>query len=168
MAIDVFESDAFEDLWAQFACDTAVPQAEQRVIGFGDLLHQVDRALHGPQQEAVLDALKARYRVVLVDEFQDTDPLQSRILQRAFKDGAVADRVDEAAGQRQPGRLCLLATEPVIRAAVAAPIRRDSGLLDSQFSTFTLTQRMCVSAPCVHQKLARACWSSRRITRGAP
>jgi exodeoxyribonuclease V beta subunit len=33
--------------------------------------------------------LRARYRVVLVDEFQDTDPVQWEVLRRAFADGTV-------------------------------------------------------------------------------
>ena len=33
--------------------------------------------------------LRERYRVVLVDEFQDTDPIQWEILQRAFGGGGV-------------------------------------------------------------------------------
>ena len=36
---------------------------------------------HGP---AAADRLRQRYRIVMVDEFQDTDPIQWEILRRAF------------------------------------------------------------------------------------
>ena len=58
------------------------------VMTFSDLLHQVDQALAGPQQELLLDELRGRYRVALVDEFQDTDPVQYRIFRRIFQDAA--------------------------------------------------------------------------------
>ncbi|HQO27249.1 MAG TPA: exodeoxyribonuclease V subunit beta, partial [Acidobacteriota bacterium] len=55
-----------------------------RVRGFDDLLRAVREALAGPGGEALGAALRARYRAVLVDEFQDTDPIQYEIFQRAF------------------------------------------------------------------------------------
>ena len=58
------------------------------VMNYDDLLTRLDRALHGPGGEEIADRLRSRYRVVLVDEFQDTDPIQWRIVRRAFGDGA--------------------------------------------------------------------------------
>ena len=54
------------------------------IIGYDDLITRLDSALVGDSGEAVARRLRDRYRVVLVDEFQDTDPDQWRILQRAF------------------------------------------------------------------------------------
>ena len=45
--------------------------------------------LAGEGGEAAAARLRARYRVVLVDEFQDTDPVQWRIMQTAFGGGEV-------------------------------------------------------------------------------
>ena len=64
------------------------------VISFAGLLAVMDPG-EGPA--AWLEPLRQRYRAVMVDEFQDTDPTQWRLLQRAF-----ADR----------GRLLLLVGDP--------------------------------------------------------
>ncbi|MAE65799.1 MAG: hypothetical protein CMJ18_16135, partial [Phycisphaeraceae bacterium] len=61
---------------------------ERGQVSFGDLLHQVDDALGGPGRATLIDVLRGRYRVALVDEFQDTDPVQYRIFRRAFHDAA--------------------------------------------------------------------------------
>jgi len=52
---------------------------------YADLLTQLDHATadeHGP----VCQLLRARYKVGLIDEFQDTDPIQWRIFKRLFVD----------------------------------------------------------------------------------
>jgi exodeoxyribonuclease V beta subunit len=51
-------------------------------MGYGQLLEQLD-----PGEQAgtpLLRAVTGRYRAALIDEFQDTDPIQWRILQGAF------------------------------------------------------------------------------------
>lgn len=57
---------------------------------FDDLLHQVDAALGGPQGDHLAAALRARYPLALIDEFQDTDPVQYRIFQRLYAGAAGA------------------------------------------------------------------------------
>ncbi|MBM5784498.1 MAG: DNA helicase UvrD, partial [Cyanobacteria bacterium K_DeepCast_35m_m1_288] len=54
-------------------------------MGFGQLLEALDPG-PDPQsgESALLAAVAQRYRAALIDEFQDTDPIQWRILQRAF------------------------------------------------------------------------------------
>jgi exodeoxyribonuclease V beta subunit len=56
----------------------------QRLKSYDDLLIGLDRALVGDRGKALVDTLRARYRAALIDEFQDTDPLQYRILGRLF------------------------------------------------------------------------------------
>ena len=51
---------------------------------YDDLLVDLDRALAGPAGPRLVESLRARYRIALVDEFQDTDPLQLRIFTRIF------------------------------------------------------------------------------------
>ncbi|MEB3307222.1 MAG: UvrD-helicase domain-containing protein [Cyanobacteriota bacterium] len=53
-------------------------------MGFGDLLTALDPGVAGDQQSSLLAALADRYRCALIDEFQDTDPIQWRILERIF------------------------------------------------------------------------------------
>ena len=59
------------------------------VMTYDDLLTRLDAALSGDGGAAAAARLRERYRVVLVDEFQDTDPVQWDILRRAFGDGGV-------------------------------------------------------------------------------
>ena len=53
-------------------------------MGFAQLLEGLDPGPSGQEHGALITALRRRYRVALVDEFQDTDPIQWRILERAF------------------------------------------------------------------------------------
>jgi exodeoxyribonuclease V beta subunit len=58
---------------------------ERRAMSFDDLLAHLARVLaHDEDGPAVAARLRGRYRFVLVDEFQDTDPVQWQILHRAF------------------------------------------------------------------------------------
>ena len=53
---------------------------------YDDLLTRLndDARPRRPSGPAAAERLRSRYQVVLVDEFQDTDPVQWQILSRAF------------------------------------------------------------------------------------
>ncbi|WP_432483127.1 UvrD-helicase domain-containing protein [Kineococcus esterisolvens] len=77
------------DLRVRFAtavrAETARRRAARRVLGFDDLLVRLRDALAAPVSGAVArERLRLRYRVVLVDEFQDTDGVQWDVLRLAF------------------------------------------------------------------------------------
>ncbi len=62
-------------------------QKEKRLnalLGFDDLLGRLDSALQQPGGEALAQAIRARYPVALIDEFQDTDPQQYRIFRTLY------------------------------------------------------------------------------------
>ncbi len=59
---------------------------ELRVLGYDDLLTRLEQALAGPQADVVRRRLHEQYRLVVVDEFQDTDAVQWNILRDAFLD----------------------------------------------------------------------------------
>jgi ATP-dependent helicase/nuclease subunit A len=65
-------------------------KAEQRVFDFADLEWQAYRLLNDPEQAAYIQSrLDARYKHILLDEFQDTNPLQWSIVRawlRAYGD----------------------------------------------------------------------------------
>ncbi|MCI2238503.1 UvrD-helicase domain-containing protein [Paenibacillus sp. TRM 82003] len=78
-----------EDLRVRFAtavrAEVARRKAARRVLGFDDLLVRLRDALADPVTGPVACArLRERYRLVLVDEFQDTDAVQWDVLRLAF------------------------------------------------------------------------------------
>ena len=56
----------------------------RNVISFNDLLHILNRALQDEHGDSVVQTISERYDAALVDEFQDTDPVQYRIVQQLF------------------------------------------------------------------------------------
>jgi exodeoxyribonuclease V beta subunit len=62
-------------------------RSRQGRMGFGQLLEELDPGTTGSDEAgatALIGAVADRYRAALIDEFQDTDPIQWRILERAF------------------------------------------------------------------------------------
>jgi exodeoxyribonuclease V beta subunit len=56
------------------------------LFDFDDMLALVAESLDGPHGEGLIRSLRARYHCALIDEFQDTDPIQWRIFRRLFLD----------------------------------------------------------------------------------
>lgn len=54
-------------------------------LGFDDLLVRLDRALAGSGGERLAERIREQFPVALIDEFQDTDPLQYRIFERVYR-----------------------------------------------------------------------------------
>ncbi|OBH04923.1 exodeoxyribonuclease V subunit beta [Mycobacterium sp. E2699] len=54
-----------------------------RILGFNDLLTRLAKALEQEGSPA-RERMRGRWRIVMVDEFQDTDPIQWRVLNCAF------------------------------------------------------------------------------------
>lgn len=115
----------------------------QRVLGFDDLLSRLQATLadrdSGP---AAVGRLRARYRVVLVDEFQDTDPVQWDILRRAFHHAAtlvlVGDPKQAIYGFRGADVYAYLAAREDAdhRATLDQNWRSDPGVLDGLAALF--------------------------------
>ena len=59
-------------------------QKEARVWGYDDLLFKLRQRLYGDGGPALVQGLRGRFQAALIDEFQDTDPLQFDIFQRLF------------------------------------------------------------------------------------
>ncbi|MEX2474548.1 UvrD-helicase domain-containing protein, partial [Marinobacter sp.] len=54
-------------------------------MGFDDLLSRLDDALHGPRGDQLAATIRRQFPVALIDEFQDTDPVQYRIFDRIYQ-----------------------------------------------------------------------------------
>ncbi len=77
----------------------SVAKERGRSVSYGDLLHRLDAALHdGELGQALGRGIARRFPAILIDEFQDTDPVQFRIF----------SRVQEEAGEGSAPTLFLI------------------------------------------------------------
>jgi exodeoxyribonuclease V beta subunit len=113
------------------------------VMTYDDLLTRLHETLAGPQGEAAAERLRARYGVVLVDEFQDTDPVQWDILRRAFGAGGatlvlVGDPKQAIYAFRGADVYAYLeaAKDAGARATLSVNRRSDQGLIDAYDALF--------------------------------
>jgi exodeoxyribonuclease V beta subunit len=71
-----------------WAAEEVRRRREQRgVQSYDDLLQHLLDALEGPSGERLATRLRNRYPAALIDEFQDTDPVQFRIFDRIYPTG---------------------------------------------------------------------------------
>ncbi|MEI6561692.1 MAG: exodeoxyribonuclease V subunit beta [Verrucomicrobiota bacterium] len=75
-------------LIAYAAAELPARKLHLNVWTYDDLLTLVHAALLGANGDFLARAVGAKYRAALIDEFQDTDPLQYAIFQRLFGHGA--------------------------------------------------------------------------------
>jgi exodeoxyribonuclease V beta subunit len=72
----------------------ALEQARRAQMGLDDLLSRLDTALQGSHGERLAGLIRAQFPVAMIDEFQDTDPLQYRIFDAVYR---VSDNDPETA-----------------------------------------------------------------------
>ncbi|WP_347258895.1 UvrD-helicase domain-containing protein, partial [Methylocaldum sp.] len=70
-------------------CDAELDQRKSalQVVCYNDLLNRLASALDSEHGERLAETVSRRYRAALIDEFQDTDPIQYRIFRRIYGDG---------------------------------------------------------------------------------
>lgn len=103
-AVDAAAKDLVFDCWEWLGTEIARRKSARSVLAFDDLLDQLDRALGGgvaagePVDRGTVEApdarfgdglrlaatLRARMPAALIDEFQDTDPVQYRIFRTIY------------------------------------------------------------------------------------
>ncbi|MEK8088868.1 exodeoxyribonuclease V subunit beta [Thermithiobacillus plumbiphilus] len=62
-------------------------KAQLRILCFDDLLGHLHQALHAEAGAALANRISSQYPVALIDEFQDTDPIQYGIFRRIYQSG---------------------------------------------------------------------------------
>jgi exodeoxyribonuclease V beta subunit len=84
-ALDALELVLLADALA--ACREALDRIKRRanLMAFDDLIRRLRDALRGAGGARLAEQIAARYRVALVDEFQDTDALQFEIFERVYR-----------------------------------------------------------------------------------
>lgn len=87
------------ELMDEFAREFRSDYLRAGYISFDGILHRVHRLLEGKEFPGVLERLRGQHDFILVDEFQDTDPVQSDIIRRLAMD----DR-----GRLVPGKLFIV------------------------------------------------------------
>ena len=66
-------------------------QSRRSQMGFNDLLDRLRDALKGPNSERLASLIRQQFPAALIDEFQDTDPVQYEIFDRVYTVAAPAE-----------------------------------------------------------------------------
>lgn len=84
--------DAFDGLvwkYREWLFRMLSQEKERRnIVSFNDLIHLLHKTLSSDSDLALASVISGQYDAALVDEFQDTDPIQYEIIQRLFGDGS--------------------------------------------------------------------------------
>lgn len=114
-----------------------------RLLTYTDMITRLDAALSDEQTaDVAIGRLRARYPFVLVDEFQDTDPVQWRILRTAFHGHSVlvlvGDPKQAIYGFRGADVEAYLEARRAATSVATLPwnYRSDSGVLDGLAALF--------------------------------
>ena len=84
---------------------------EDRRLGYDDLLLELYRALRGEGGERLARRIRSEYPVALIDEFQDTDPVQAEVFLQIYGSaggeggGSARGATDDGAGGESEARL---------------------------------------------------------------
>jgi len=79
----------------------AVEQARRAQMGFNELLTRLDAALRAANGQRLAEIIRQQFPVALIDEFQDTDPVQYRIFDAVYR-----------VAQNDPGSALILIGDP--------------------------------------------------------
>jgi exodeoxyribonuclease V beta subunit len=143
----------------------------QRVMDYDDLLMRLRDALAGDSGETIAARLRERYDIALVDEFQDTDPVQWQIMRAVF--GAESQTLVLIGDPKQAIYSFRGAdVYAYLEAASEAPVERtldvnwrsDQGLIDAYDALFHNAK---LGHPRIPYREVRAAHGAARLT-GAP
>ncbi len=87
------EQRVVDELLLAVAARMDARKRERGTLDYEDMLAWLADALDGPRGISLAATLRERYRVTLIDEFQDTDELQWKIFRQVFVDGGAGNTV---------------------------------------------------------------------------
>ena len=79
------ETDILKHATLWIAARLKSEKQKRSEMGFDDLLTRLDDALHGPRGDQLAATIRRQFPVALIDEFQDTDPVQYRIFNCIYR-----------------------------------------------------------------------------------
>ncbi|MGV6850950.1 MAG: exodeoxyribonuclease V subunit beta [bacterium] len=74
------------DAWKWVQSEVNRRKNKRSLWSYNDQLKRLDQGLAGHSARQLLEQLRTRYRLAMIDEFQDTDPVQYRIFSRIYQD----------------------------------------------------------------------------------
>ncbi len=128
------------------------------VLGFDDLLTELNHKTES-LSDAFLQSLHLRYRVVMIDEFQDTDNLQLETFRRLFFDHAaipfvmIGDPKQSIYGFRGADINAYLSMKEDVDVIYTLNTNYRSGLLQVNAVNQLFGRRSSIRAPFVHQDI---------------
>ncbi len=87
------EQRVVDELLFAIAARMDARKRERGTLDYEDMLAWLADALDGPSGKSLAATLRERYRVTLIDEFQDTDELQWKIFRQVFIEGGAGNTV---------------------------------------------------------------------------
>jgi len=87
------EQRVVDELLPAIAARMDARKRERGTLDYEDMLAWLADALDGPRGKSLAATLRERYRVTLIDEFQDTDELQWKIFRQVFIEGGAGNTV---------------------------------------------------------------------------
>ncbi len=173
---DLAEVDGEARLSVEVAAEARAEVARRlragRLLTYDDMILRLDAALADPATaDVALAHLRRRFAVVLVDEFQDTDPVQWRILRTAFHGHAtlvlVGDPKQAIYGFRGADVHAYLDARRDATATATLPEnhRSDPGVLEGLAALFG---GAALGDPQIRVVPVRAALAGRRLDDGAP
>lgn len=85
--IRLYRIHILQEAWRFLLKQLDKRKSEQGRMYFDDLLNKLDSALSGEDGQRLVGIIRSRFATALVDEFQDTDPVQYRIFHTVFGKG---------------------------------------------------------------------------------
>ncbi len=91
-ALDI-EQRVVDELLPSIVARMDARKRKRGTLDYEDMLAWLADALDGPRGKSLAATLRERYRVTLIDEFQDTDELQWKIFRQVYIEGEDRNRV---------------------------------------------------------------------------